>query len=692
MNLNPMNWLTKAAPSTGVLNNHAPPQGEWTETFDNWVAREVNPNLYESLREAVPVIDAAINRLTTLDGVMQIEVERDAMRAELEDWMETVQVGDMQQGFQAFYAGCSNELYEQGHALGEFIYSAGRKDVVRLNVADSKGTLFKRKDGKLEVWYRNPRKLFKSANGSSSDNIDAVLNNRYQASVTSSTLIERGYRKLDRARMIYAVHHPEGDSPYGTSLIRSLEFVSKILLTIDNSLLLVWQRFGDPSFNMTYKSSRNLTDAQLKARQNDLHTNLSRALAIKKKGGSADFVNALSKGDDLILSIIGESGQMMDVETPAKHVMEQIVAKTGLAPWILGYVWGTAERLADMQSKLMLQESRTRFAMRKSGLVKPIEAMLRARGKTWSRGDWNLVQSLPNMQDMMATAQAKFLEAQTELMLGNANSTPPTEINSQKQRRRQAKAAAPAPRTKAEGEAVAEQSASMAERDQQTIDALQSRWQADYSKMMKLIGLGGVAKAEGDLFVYNNQWLPELKALESALISELGAEGGALAAPLHEAWIEGATGAAAELSREAIMGAVSEAAVVAMNAAALDHVKDVVVRSLSDDILPVMASGIYDGLNPTVVARQLKGRFDAHDYDWQRMVQSEMTAASATGKLDQYAAQEVGEYEYINAGDGDVSTICIDLANASPYTVGEGPLPVRDSHPGCRCSVRAVAP
>jgi len=39
-----------------------------------------------------------------------------------------------------------------------------------------------------------------------------------------------------------------------------------------------------------------------------------------------------------------------------------------------------------------------------------------------------------------------------------------------------------------------------------------------------------------------------------------------------------------------------------------------------------------------------------HDYDWERLVRSEISIAQANGKLDQYVAQEINEYDYVHRG------------------------------------------
>ena len=102
-----------------------------------------------------------------------------------------------------------------------------------------------------------------------------------------------------------------------------------------------------------------------------------------------------------------------------------------------------------------------------------------------------------------------------------------------------------------------------------------------------------------------------------------------------------------------------------------------------------MQAGLYEGQNPRDVARALRERFDGKNADWVRLARSEITQAHALGKLDQYQEMDIELYDYVTAGDGKVSAICRGNAARGPYPVGKGPLPMRDSHPNCRCTVLA---
>src|SRR5690606_14849643 len=128
--------------------------GAWTDVLRQWQPRSHTPWLYEALREAVPILDAGINRLVTVDGLIRAEGGNDKLVAEIEEWMNNVPVNDLEIGYQAFYAGTGAESYEQGCGIGEFVFDARGRDVIGLRVADSKGIAFVRDTDRMRIYYR----------------------------------------------------------------------------------------------------------------------------------------------------------------------------------------------------------------------------------------------------------------------------------------------------------------------------------------------------------------------------------------------------------------------------------------------------------------------------------------------------------------------------------------------------------
>lgn len=707
--LNPKNWgrpgTNKRLQGQALTRRQVEAMGPATSVLSDWVFREVAPRLYEALREAVPPIDAAINRLVTLDGILAAEAETDALQRELDEFIDGVPVNDFQEGLQAAYAGQGNEMYEQGFGFIDF--TLGERGIDRLHVGDSKGYCLRRNpdSGELEVWFRTPSPTRGRRDGT--DQIERVLRNSYATDIAAA-LDKNGYRRIDRSRLVYAGLQNEADNPYGVSIMRSMEFCSRVLLTMDNAQLQTWERFGNPVFKVNYKTKSRQSPTELESRRKALADNLKDAMEAKRKGNAVDFVNAIGANDELEITVLGGDGQVLELEAPARHILEQIVAKTGLPSWLLGFHWSTAERLAERQGEILLQESRTRFSYRKPGLRSLLAAHLRQRGITWNPGDWDIVQELPSLQDIVAMAQAGFLEAQTEMMRSGAG-TPPVQgarttkggkvvLPTDEDYRADPLRAEPPDPLKADKHAHArhghkqedfvEADPELPQIEADTEQALLSAWSELRGRMAETLGLPANAKQDGAVFIFDPaSMMQPLLELEDDFVNSVGAEDAPFASGMYKAWVRGVMNAAAELDADALEDAVRETNRQALATRGLDLVRNASARTLRADIIDSLADGVFDGQNPRDVARALRKRFEAHDVDWIRLARSEISQAQATGKMDQYQDMEIELYDWRAPPDG--CPICQGREAAGPYSVGGGPLPMRDSHPNCRCTVVA---
>lgn len=728
MNLNPLNiFRRRKAADVATLSAIVRADeslGPWQGPLGGFIARECNPFLYEALREAIGLLDGAVGALVALDGVLRVEGGNDRLVQLLQNELfQNIPVNDAEAGMQAFYASCGNELYEQGLSVGELVMDERGRELVGLRVADSKGVAFSRdaETRRLLWWYRPPRHAV-TLRRDGTDQVEAVIRN-VGAARAGELLAASDYAPLDPQRLVYSAFMPEADNPYGVSVFRSLEFVSQILLKIENATGRVWDRFGDPPYSLTFKvKSRALANdpAALEKRRALLAQNLASVLEAKRRGNSADFVNAIGGEDVLELQVIGGKDQVLEIEKPARHMVEMLLSKLQLPSWMLGLQWSTAERLADVQAEMALQQSRVRFERRLPGLNRVVQAWLRGRGLTWKPGDWKLVQELPNLRDELKRAQARFLEAQTELMrsgvaTGGQISTQPQprtsgsddDSDGEGEPGRGARVAAdgslkwgaPIVRWGAKSSDGAEPWAE-ADPELPKIEATRTRellgaWRELEADTLRLLGLGGKAARKAlEPFLFRPELGPLLEALEREWVARWGSESGPLVRAQFAAWQRGVENAIGELPADLAAQAVrasAEAARANFAQVGLQRVTSTTARAFGRDVLEELAAGVFDGESPEVVARRLRARFGARDYDWERLVRSEMAQAQSLGKLDEYRELGVERYEYLTAEDSRVSSICRANAAGGPYEIGKGPLPMRDSHPNCRCTIIGVA-
>ena len=428
-------------------------------------------------------------------------------------------------------------------------------------------------------------------------------------------------------------------------------------------------------------------------------------MAAKRKGNAADFVQAIGADDEITITVIGAQDQILEIEMPARHLLEQVVSKFGLPAWMLGFQWSTSERLAEQQSEVVLQESRTRWQRRAPYLTRLVATMLRLRGRSWKAGDWKLVQHLPNLHDELKRAQAGFLLAQTDLMLrGELNATPQPAGTDQGAAKWFGPDLSPlfvppwahppglglgwkTTRKSASddgAEPFAEPDPELPALEARTIRALQGAWKRAERQLIDRLGLTPT-KREGELFEFTAQMLLVLQEIANQMEAE-GAD--ALTRGLFDAWLRGVANAATDLDLAQVLTEIPAALREAIGQRGLQLVRNVVIRAMTDDVGAALAQGAFDGLNSSEVASRLRQRFDVYNYDWERLARSEITLAQSEGKQAEYQEAGVDSYDYVTMRDALVSSICREHERNGPYPVGGGPLPMRDSHPNCRCTTK----
>lgn len=218
-------------------------------------------------------------------------------------------------------------------------------------------------------------------------------------------------------------------------------------------------------------------------------------------------------------------------------------------------------------------------------------------------------------------------------------------------------------------------------------------WRALRDRTLRVLGLADAdkgAKTPAPTFAFDAQrGLRELAEMEQVFIIAAGSERGPLLQGAFQMWVRGLENAAAEFDAEAAIVATRGRMHATLDQRGMDRVRNTTVRAFRDDIAADLARGVYDGENPRDVARALRRRFEVHDYDWERLARSELALAQARGKEAQYQQMGIEHYDFVTAGAG-VCVSCTGLAAGGPYRVGTGPLPMRDTHPGCRCSIVGV--
>ncbi|MEW6115653.1 MAG: hypothetical protein AB1553_01975 [Nitrospirota bacterium] len=630
-------------------------QGPYTQKFEEFFTRKVEGAFYEFLRKTMPVIDGAINRLTALDGYPDIEGDNEALVEEIKDWWYNVPVNQLQKGVHAYQQALTSEAWEQGFGFGEPVYDKKRSDIIGLNTADSLTFTFKQKD----------------------DGTFEVLQKGYGDSTP---------RPLDLSRLDFFSVNCENGDPRGVPLMRSCEIVSRTLATIFNSLQNVWERFGDPSFSLVYKS---LTKDQidLEARRQKLSTDLSNAVRSKREGKSVDFVSAIHKDAEIKLEIIGAVGQVLDVEMPMRALLEQIVAKTGLPPWMFGLRWSTTQGLSDSEAEMILADVKTRQAAKTPLLYRLVRELLLLRGRTWKPGDWTITWKTVNLHDLVKQAQARFLNGQADMYYMQNAERAGIEISREDLalgKEVRAKGVIILTGKKETGSCSCgahhglkelQRTQPWPELDKVESDyegALKARWAELRDVVFTILKLPYEGKS-----VKGPEDVPPIEAFSfsdeqrTAVMRAYKDWYGSFdiddpSSPVR--WYYGQSYSLGLIQAAKMIGKERPILDIIKNREIYDELcrsgfsllKDNATKAIVERILPEMEAQMLAGTNPRHVATRLEKLFGNANSDWERLARSEMSMAAEEAKVDEWKEWDV------------------DVKNAV--------IPVKDTHPRCRCS------
>ena len=331
--------------------------------------------IYRQLREAIPVLDAAVGKLVRLSGGFQVECKNPAAQRALEDFLRYVPCGRGQVGIDSFLGGYVDSLLTMGRAVGEIVVAGGRVrgvcwgDVTALEIQEG--------DGPMDVVLWGP------------DEAGKMRPLPYQHLLLFTTL------------------NPEPGHPYGVSLFRGMPFLADILMKIYTAIGSNWERAGNVRYSVICKGDENLDPAAAQERGAQVAQEWAKAMEDGKNGTVRDFVAV----GDVEIKVIGGEAPILDSQVPVRQILEQLVAKTGLPPFLLGINWSTTERMSTQQADILTSEL---WALRRTvepAVAKVCRTFLALEGlDDRVEIQWNDI----SLQDITQEAQAELYKAQAE--------------------------------------------------------------------------------------------------------------------------------------------------------------------------------------------------------------------------------------------------------------------------------------
>ena len=335
--------------------------------------------LYQALRSSVPILDAAINKIIRLTGSFTLHCEEASMQEALQQFAESVPVGVSGISLQTFADGYLDSLLTYGNAVGELLLEESSGTI--------SGLLLARPDWVQIAPGKRPGLPCFSLRQTGS---------------------EEPLPLPHPERICFTALNPPPGKWYGTSILQGLPALSRILMRIYQCIGQNYDRMGNVRYAVTYRPSADPAEqAYAGDRARQIAKEWSEGMRAGAHGEVRDFICA----GDVEIKVIGADNPLLDTEVPVRQLLEQLVAKLSIPPFLLGLNWSTTERMSAQQADLLTSELEYYRRLLTPVLIRIATAFLRLSGSD-SRVtvEWSNI----NLQDETELAQARLHNAQAQ--------------------------------------------------------------------------------------------------------------------------------------------------------------------------------------------------------------------------------------------------------------------------------------
>lgn len=348
--------------------------------------------LYRAIREAVPLVDAAIWKLVRLSGGVSVRCPDPRVQEELDRFLRTVKTGWNQVGIQSFLDGYLDSLLTNGRAVGEVVLAPGGGDIAAVLCGPVSQIQVRETDSPLEI----------------------VL----CAREGDGSVRELPFQEL----LLFTPYQPCPEAPYGTSMLHAMPFLSNVLLNIYQTLGVNWERAGNVRFSVIHRpQGEALEPGKAGERSRLLAEQWSAAMQSSRSGAVRDFVAV----GDVEIKVIGAESEIPDCQVPVRLIIEQLIAQTGIPPFLLGLNWSSTERMSSQQADVMTSELTALRRTLTPTLEKICRLWLRLRGYEdtveilWE--DINLQDQVEEARALLYQQQARRLKLENDAMEEDGN-------------------------------------------------------------------------------------------------------------------------------------------------------------------------------------------------------------------------------------------------------------------------------
>lgn len=329
--------------------------------------------LYDNLRFSVPLIDASISKIVRLTGGFSITCTDEKYQSLIDDFVENVPVGATGKSLGTFMDCYLDSLLTYGNAIGEILISKQTGKVIGLSNGNIADVEIKLGNSPVEkVYYLKGEKQ----------------------PISMPQLI-----------LFSSINNISGEL-LGRSVLRGLPSLSSILLRIYECIGQNFDRIGNVRYAVTYKPSSDSSEKMFsKERAEKIAKEWADGMNYNNHGQVRDFIAV----GDVDIKAIGSDNQMIDTEIPVKQLLEQLLSKLSIPPFLLGLSWSSTERMSSQQADMLTSELEY-YRRMVTPIIKQIcLAYLKSLGST-SGVEVNWINI--NLQDEVELAEARLKNAQ----------------------------------------------------------------------------------------------------------------------------------------------------------------------------------------------------------------------------------------------------------------------------------------
>ncbi len=326
--------------------------------------------LYDRLRYAVPIIDAAIMKIIRLTGGFRVICSDESCQQELSSFLENVPVGLTGRSIGCFTDNFLDSLLTYGSAVGEIV-----TDREQLRIAG--------------LWNGDVSRI---------------------RITPGADPFSRNYSLITDKGSSAKLTHPENilftSLTGGHSLLRGLPSLSGILMRIYDCIGQNFDRAGNVRYAVTYKPQGEAGDLMYsRERAQQIAREWADGMNSAKYGQVKDFVAV----GDVDIKVIGAENKLFDTNVPVRQLLEQLIAKLSIPPFLLGLSWSSTERMSSQQADILTSELEYYRRLLTPVICDVGNAYLASIGSEATCSvEWDNI----NLQDETALAEARLKNAQ----------------------------------------------------------------------------------------------------------------------------------------------------------------------------------------------------------------------------------------------------------------------------------------